>query len=38
MSTEESIGTLNLKIIEAHLFRDTELFSHMDPYLVIYNN
>jgi hypothetical protein len=38
MNKEESIGTLNLKIIKAHLLRDTEFFSQMDPYIVIYNN
>ena len=38
MSIEDSIGTIKLKIIEAHLVRDTELFSEMDPYVVIYNN
>ena len=29
----EALGTLKIKIIEANLTRDTEMFGKMDPYL-----
>ena len=30
-------GTLKILVIEAEIFRDTELFGEMDPYVVIQN-